>query len=42
MTYTTSVVGSSNKMNNVNKDLMIQEPVESIASLAMKSNNGLT
>ena len=32
MTYTTSVVGSSKKMNNINKDLVIQEPVESIAS----------
>ena len=32
MTNTTPVVGSSNKMNNVNKDPMIQEPVESIAS----------
>ena len=32
MTYTTHVVGFSKKMNNVNKDLVIQEPVESIAT----------
>jgi hypothetical protein len=28
MTYTTPVVSSSKKMNNVNKGLVIQEPVE--------------
>ena len=32
MPYTTPVVGFSKKMNNVNKDLVIQEPIESIAS----------
>ena len=32
MTNTTPVVGSSKKINNVNKDHVIQEPVESIAS----------
>ena len=32
ITYTTPVVGSLKKMNNTNKDLVIQEPVESIAS----------
>jgi hypothetical protein len=32
MTYTTPIVSSSKKMNNVNKDLVIQEPVESIVS----------
>ena len=32
MTYTTPVVGFSKKMNNVDKDLVIQEPIESIAS----------
>ena len=32
MTYTAPVVGFSKKMNNVNKDLVIQEPIESIAS----------
>jgi hypothetical protein len=32
MTYITPVVSSSKKMNKVNKDLVIQEPVESIAS----------
>ena len=32
MTYTTPVVGFSKKMKNINKDLVIQEPVESIAS----------
>ena len=31
MTYTTPVVCSSKKMNNVNKDLVIQEPVESMS-----------
>ena len=39
MTYTTLVVGFSKKMNNVNKDLVIHEPVESIASWQMESNN---
>jgi hypothetical protein len=32
MTYTTPVVSSSKKMNNVNKDLVMQEHVEPIAS----------
>ena len=32
MTYTTSIVDSSKKMNNINKDLVIQEPIELIAS----------
>jgi hypothetical protein len=32
MTYTTPVVSSSKKMNNVNKGLVIQELVESIVS----------
>ena len=41
MTYTTPVVGFSKKMNNINKDLVIQELVESIAS-TMKSNNSPT
>ena len=32
MTYTTPIVSSSKKMNNVNMDLVTQEPVESITS----------
>ena len=32
MTNTIPIVGSSKKMNNVNKDLVIQKLVESIAS----------
>jgi hypothetical protein len=32
MICTTPVVGSSKKMYNVNKDLEIQEPIESIAT----------
>jgi hypothetical protein len=32
MTNATPVVSSLKKINNVNKDIVIQEPVESIAS----------
>jgi len=42
MTCTTPVVGSSKKMYNINKDLVMQHLIESIASWQWKSNNNPT